>query len=164
MSSRTNLSRSARFVPAALAVVLAALVATSAWLWWDKRPDVDHSVTAAAGQQAVNFFSLDHRHIEADLDRVLALATGEFKQQYAQQRDRIAEGVRHRKVTVTAAVPDNGVALEYQRGDDAQVLVAIDATTKQAKAKKSKTNRYRVRLTMRRVDSEWLVSEINQAG
>lgn len=164
MPTRTNLSLSARIVPAALAAALAALVATCAWLWWDKHSGIDHSVTAVGGQQAINFFSLDHRHIDADLDRVLATATGDFKQQYARQRDRIEEGVRKRKVTVTADVPDNGVGLEYQYGDVARVLVAVDATTNQANVEKSKTNRYRVRLTMRRVDGEWRVSEINQAG
>lgn len=153
----------AKIIPATLAVMLAALVATSAWLWWDNRRDIDHAATVVARQQTINFFSLDHRHVDADLDRVMALATGRFKQQYAEQRDRVEQGVSEQKLVVTATVPDNGAALEYQYGDRAQVLVAVDATTKQPQAETtSKTNRYRVRLTLRHVDGQWLVSEINQ--
>lgn len=163
MSTRTTRSRLARIIPATLAVVLAGLVATSAWLWWDNRTDIDHAATAVARQQTINFFSLDHRHVDADLDRVMALATGKFKQQYAHKRDRVKEGVSKQKLVVTATVPNNGAALEYQHGDRAQVLVAVDATTKQPKAEtESQTNRYRVRLTLQRVDGQWLVSEIHQ--
>lgn len=154
----------AKIIPAALAIVLAGLVATPAWLWWSQRDDIDQSATAVARQQVINFFSLDHRHVDADLDRVMALATGKFKQQYAKQRDRVEQGVRKKKLVVAAEVPDSGAALEYQRGDRAQVLVAVDATTTGKTKENSKTNRYRVRLALQRVDGQWLVSEINQAG
>lgn len=166
MSTSTRLSRPARIIPAALAAPLAGLLATSAWLWWSGsgESEIDPSATAVARQQVVNFFSLDHRHIDDDVDRVLALATGKFKQQYAKQRDRVEQGVGKQKLVVTAKVPDNGAALEYQHGDRARVLVAVDATTTGEAKTKPKTNRYRVRLALLRVDGRWLVSEINQAG
>lgn len=156
-------TRSARLVPAVLATVLAGLLATSAWLWWGDRAELDQSATAVARQQVVNFFSLDHRHVDADLDRVLALSTGRFRQQYSDQRKRVAKGVRNQKLSVTAVVPDNGAALEYQHGNRAQVLVGVDVTSKKPGAE-SKTNRYRVRLELQRIDSQWLVAKINQAG
>lgn len=157
----------AKIIPAVLAVVLAGLIATSAWLWSSNpgySSDLDQSATAVARQQVINFFSLDHRHVESDADRVMSLATGKFKQQYAQQRERVEQGVRKKKLVVTAEVPDNGAAVEYQHGDEARVLVAVDATTARAGAAKPDTNRYRVRLTLQRIDGQWLVSEINQAG
>lgn len=162
MSERTQRSMPAKVVPAVLAVVLAGLVATSAWLWWNKRTDIDDSAAAVARQQTVNFFSLDHRHVDADVDRVLALATGKFKQQYAKQRERVVQGVGKQKLVVTAKVPDGGTALEYQHGDHAQVLVAVDATSRGKAGSEPKVNRYRVRLELQRVDGEWLVADITQ--
>lgn len=149
-------------IMALLAVALVALLATSTWLWWSERTDIDHGAAVTARQQAINFFSLDHRHIDDDLDRVLALSTGEFKQQYAQQRERVKDGVTKQKLIVSATVPDGATAVEYQHDDAAKVLVAVDATTKGKT--ESETNRYRVRVALRRVEDRWLVSEINQVG
>lgn len=146
----------------ALGLALAALVGTSAWLWWNDRQSIDGGAAAVARQQAINFFSLDHRHIDDDLDRVLALSTGEFKGSYAGQRQRIVERIVQRKAVVSASVGDDAAALEYQHGDHAQVLVAVDATTKAKDG--SQTQHYRVRMTLRRIDDSWLVSEIKQVA
>jgi hypothetical protein len=154
--------RVTRVVPAVLAAALVALLAASTWLWWDRRSEADPAAEVIARRQAINFFSLDYRHIDADLDRVLALSTGEFRKQYADQRDRVRQGVAKQKLVVTAEVPESGTALEYQHDDAAQVLVAVDATTSGRTVKE--TNRYRVRLGLRKVDGQWLVSQINQVG
>lgn len=149
-----------RILRIVLSVALAGFVGTAAWLWWADRERIDGGAAAVARQQAINFFSLDYRHIDDDLDRVLALSTGEFKDQYAEQRDRITEGATERKVVITARVADDATALEYQHGDRAQALVAIDATTKGKSG--SQTHRYRVRVKLRQIDGEWLVSGIEQ--
>jgi Mce-associated membrane protein len=149
-----------RILRIVLGVALAAFIGTAAWLWWDDRASVDGGAVAVARQQAINFFSLDHRHIDDDLDRVLALSTGEFKDQYAKERDRIEKSATKRKVVITANVADDAVALEYQHGDRAQALVAIDAVA--GGKNEPQTHRYRVRMNLRHVDGEWLVSDIKQ--
>src|SRR5579862_5555815 len=74
---------------------------------------VDPGMLVAARQEATNFFSLDYRHASADVDKVLALATGTFKSQYAARRTEVVTGVTSKQLIVTAAIPQNGAAVEY---------------------------------------------------
>lgn len=151
-----------RNVITALAAALVVLLAASGWLWWGQRTDFDHGAIVTARQQAINFFSLDHRYIDEDIDRILANSTGDFKQQYKQESERVKQGIAGNKLIVSAEVPDGATAVEYQHGDAAEVLVAVNAKTKSQS--EAETNRYRVRVTLRRVDGQWLVSGINQVG
>lgn len=154
-----------RVLPVGLAVLLPILVGISGWSWWSDGDSIDHEVTATARQQAINFFSLDHRTIDEDLDQVVELATGSFKEEYMAERERVKQGVAEHALVVSAEVPDNATAIEYQHGDRARVLVAVDATTEGTKDEaESETNRYRVRMTLERADDRWLVSNIDQVG
>lgn len=150
-------------LPTALAVVLMALLATSAVLWQRQRVGLDEGAVAVAREQARNFFSLDYRHADADVDRVLSLATGDFKKQYAAKKDEVAAGVEKKKLVVTATIPDDGSAVEYLHQNRAQVLVAVDVTTK-AGGGAAEAARYRTRIELTRVDDSWLVSGVNQVG
>ena len=151
-----------RLVPGLLVVVLVGLLATSAWLWQDRRESVDNGALAVAKQEAKNFFSLDHRHAEEDVDRVLSLATEPFKSQYAAKRDEVVAGVQDKKLVVTALLPDDGTAIEYFTEDRAQVLVSADVTTEQRGDEE--TQRHRTRIKLEKVDGRWLVSGIETVG
>jgi len=153
-------------IPATLVVVLVALLATSAVLWLRRPSGVDQAPLVAAQQEAVNFFSLDYRHAEQDIDRVLAQATGSFKKQYADKRSSLGQQLVAGKVTMTATVPDGGAALEYLHGDRARVLVAVDVTTKVGAkgAKGSEQSRYRTRVGLSKVGDTWLINAVNQVG
>jgi Mce-associated membrane protein len=155
--------RRAWLTPALLLVILIGLLAASSVLWSRNREAIDPGVLVVSHDEAVNFFSLDHRHPDADVDRVLELATGTFKKQYAARRDDIVSGVRRKNLIVTASVPADGVAVEYQRGDRAQTIVAVDVTTTTAKGAKE-SGRYRARLELTRLDGSWLVSDLKQVG
>ena len=150
-------------LPAVLAVVLAALLAASTVLWLQQRERLDPGAVAVAREQARNFFSLDYRHADKDVDRVLALATGKFKKEYAASRKDVVAAVEKKKLVVSATVPKDGAAVEYLHGDSAQVLVAADVTT-QNSAGASDEVRYRTRIELDRVDGTWLVSGVNQVG
>lgn len=150
-------------VPAVLAVVLAGLLGTSAVLWLSGRESLDDAPVAAARQATLNFFSLDYRRADADIDRVLSIATDPFKTEYAKSREKVKKGLRAKKLVVTATVPDNGAALEYLRGDRAQVLVAVDAKTV-VNGKRSDDQRYRARIGLIEVDGTWRVSGVYQVG
>lgn len=147
-----------RLVPMLLVAALVALLATSLVLWLGERRSLDDGAAVVARQEAMNFFSLDYRNAYEDLDAVLALATGDFKAEYAAQRDKLAESLAAQKVVMTAEVPENGTAIEFQADLRAAVLVAVDVTSGSA------TSRYRARLHLTKVDNRWLVSGIDQVG
>jgi Mce-associated membrane protein len=153
-------------IPATLVIVLVALVATSAVLWLRRPSGVDQGPLVAAQQEAVNFFSLDYRHAEQDIDRVLAQATGTFKEQYAAKRSSLSQQIVAGKLAMTATVPEDGAAIEYLHDDRAQVLVAVDVTTKVGAkgAKGSEQSRYRTRVGLSRVGDTWLINAVNQVG
>lgn len=159
-------TRLSRALPAALAVVLVALLGASAWLWYDGR-ESDRSAAASttARTAASTFFTLDAADVDATVDAMLALSTGEFRTDYEAQRDRLVEEVESKGLKVTADVPDNGAALEFLDGDRAQVLVAVDATTTLPDGG-TETNNYRVRVRLSWVDDEaaWRVSGLEQVG
>lgn len=159
-------TRLSRALPAALAVMLVALLGASAWLWYDGRgSDRSAAASTTARTAASTFFTLDAADVNATVDAMLALSTGEFRTDYEAQRDRLVEEVESKGLKVSAAVPDNGAALEFLDGDRAQVLVAVDATTTLPDGG-TETNNYRVRVRLSWVDDEaaWRVSGLEQVG
>ncbi len=155
-------SRRSWIVPGVLAVLVLALLATSFVLRPSGR-EADPGMLVAARQQAKNFFSLDYRHADADVDRVLALSTGKFKKEYASRRKEVVEGVTSKKLVVSASVPRDGAAVELVDGDHGQVLVAVDVSTGTLTGPTTE-NRYRARILLTRIDGRWLVSDVNQVG
>jgi Mce-associated membrane protein len=125
--------------------------------------DPDAAILVAARQGATSFFSLDYRHAGADVDRVLALATGSFKKQYAAQRTQIVAGVTAKKLVVTAVIPAGGAALEFRDPTHAQVLVAVDVSTGTSSGTPT-VQRYRSRVLLALVRGHWLLSGLNQVG
>lgn len=159
--------RPATLVPWTLAVVAAGLLATSGAMWWGQQQEIDPSAVAVARRQAINFFTIDYRDLDANTDRVLSLSTGKFKEDYARQRDRIANSATERELVVSAVVADKATALEYQSESRAQVLVGVDAKSRTGggvQDKAEQLNRYRVRVLLEKVDGQWLTSEITKVG
>lgn len=163
------------FLPALLALVLVGLLTTSAVLWVgrDDAIDRDDSVGApasaslgmvvAAQQGATSFFSLDYRHVQADVDAVVALATGSFKTEYTEQSAGVVADVTKKKLVTVAVVPPDGVAVEFAHGDRGQVLVAVDVTKTQGSAEPV-VQRTRARITLELLGGAWLVSNIQEVG
>ena len=129
---------------------------------------VDPGMLVAARQEATNFFSLDYRHANADVSRVLALATGTFKRQYAARSAEVVSGVTSKQLVVTATIPTDGAAVEFFDKTHGQVLVGVDVTTTTgttgANAGTNAVDRYRARILLTKVGDHWLVSGLDQVG
>lgn len=151
---------------AGLVVLMAVLVlqrATAADAAGDALADAPVELGA---EVATDFFTLDHRTLDDDTARVLALATGEFEAQYRKQTETLTASVRDRELVLTASVPDGGAALEYLTGDQAWVLVSVDVHT-EGKDGYVDDGRYRTRVVLRRDESSargWFVSRLEQVG
>lgn len=146
-----------------LAAILVALLATSAVLSQRSSAKVDASAIAVGKQEALNFFSLDSANVTADVNAVLSLAANPFKAQYAAKSAAIEAGVNSQHLTVTASVPPSSAGLEYEHGNSAIVIVAVDETIA-APTGQPQTNRYRVRLHLSKISGKWRVTQVQQVG
>lgn len=156
-------SRRSWLLPGALVLALVSLLAVSGVLWLGQRSTVEDGAPEAAREAAVTFFSVDYRHAEDDVAAVEELATGEFRTDYAAERDDLVAAVTRKKLVVTAEVPDDGVATEYAGPERAQVLVAVDVTTT-TRTGGSAHARYRTRVELTLVDGTWLVSGLEKVA
>ena len=116
-------------VPAVLVALVLALLGTS-WAISAKRGQTDPGMLVAAQLQARNFFSLDYRHADADVDRVLALATGNFKRSTARAgKEMVDERHVQEETRGHCDHPRRRGALESRPGSHGQVLVGVDVAT-----------------------------------
>ncbi len=159
--------------PVVLGVVVVALVVAlvlvdrdrpgARWYaFWERDDDTD-AVMAVAREEATNFFDLDHRRIDADVEQVLSLATGGFAKEYREQQAGLVTAVKKKKVVWRPTLPADGTALEYLAGDQAGVLVAIDVQ-KSSGDSPAQLERTRARIVLSRVDGVWLVSDFQDVG
>jgi Mce-associated membrane protein len=150
-----------------LAVALcAAVVAASlfGFHWYrDRALDRAHQqAVAAARQTTVNFVSVSASSVDRDLQRILAGATGDFKDEFSRGQSQV------RATIVENAVESRGTVLRAAlvSGDrrTAVVLVAIDATVKNSKAPDGRLSHYRIQVEVAYVSGQWLVSRMQFVG
>ena len=147
----------------ALACTVGFAVASYAQ-WRDRHArDLDRAPVDVAEGVARDFFSLDHRTLKADMDKVLSRATGEFEAQYEKQSADLRKAVQQKKLVLTARVPDDGAAVEYLGRDSAWVLVSVDVHTESAGAS-PQDSRYRTRVVLDKDGGRWLVSRFERVG
>ncbi|GAA5147722.1 hypothetical protein GCM10023340_20560 [Nocardioides marinquilinus] len=115
----------------------------------------------AAQRAASQYFTLDHRRVEQDMDRMRALGTEEFVAGYDDGARALASKVRTGRLSLSARLPQGGVATEYLTSDRAQVLVAVDVTTT-APRRETRRTRYRTRIVLERVEDRWLVDDLDE--
>ncbi len=118
----------------------------------------------AVARSAVEaFYGLDHRTLEADIEEVRALATGDFAAQYDAAADRLRERVRRWRLVTTATLVPDGTATASLTTVHAEVLVAVDVV-RRAAGQPTERRDYRTRVGLARVDGEWRVSVLDQVA
>lgn len=160
---------SSRTVTIALAVVLLAVSAGAVLLgrqWYGHRQlDQAHSAAIAASRQlTIDFVSISAATVDADLQRITAGATGEFKDEFtagmAQVRAAVVQNSVESRGTVLRAALVSGDL------DSAVTLIAIDAAVKNVNAPQGRPSHYRIQLNLVREPSNgaWLVSRLQFVG
>jgi hypothetical protein len=123
-------------------------------------PDPTAAEAVAVARSAVAaFYGLDHRTLEADLEEVRRLATGDFAEQYDAAVDGLRRRVLARQLVTTATLVPDGTATASLTTAHAEVLVAVDVVRRAADEKAERRD-YRTRVELVRVDGEWLVSAL----
>jgi Mce-associated membrane protein len=150
-----------------LAAVGVAAVVLGAMSWSRTAAAADHDarrteILGAARQQAVNFTTLDYRHLDRDLGRVLRGATGDFRRQFRAGTDDLSALVRQNKAVSEGDVLDAGIVSDD--ADSARVLVVADSAVTNSADQKPQQRHYRMQLDLVRHGSRWLVSDLQFVG
>lgn len=153
-------------VVAAIAVLALALTAAAfgGYRWYgDRALDQAHEAAlAAARQTAVNFVSVSASSVDRDLQRIVAGATGEFKDEFVRGQAQVRAAIVENKVESTGTVLRAGLVSGDRRS--AVVLVAVDATVKNVKAPDGRPSHYRIQVDVTREGDSWLVSRLQFVG
>lgn len=161
--SRRSTSRSDLVVLVA-GVVAVALVLTAGLLALRARGEdrVEQARTAAlaaAESHAVDLLSYDYRRLDQDFARAGKALTGSFADDYATTTEKV---VRPTAIEVKAVVTAEVAASSVVRASQNRVVVLmfVNQTTTSTRVEGPKVDLNRVRLTLTRVDGDWLVSKV----
>jgi Mce-associated membrane protein len=169
--SSTGSARTARITPRGLwalaAVVLVAGLAVGATLGrqaWAAHQDQQAraEAVAAAKQLAVNFVTVDYRHVDDDIARVRGGATGTFLQSYSGSVAELKKVLVQNK-TVSRAERTEAALVSGDR-DSAVVLVGVVAPTQNTSVPDGEKKTYRMRLELRRASDAWKVENLEFVG
>jgi len=164
-----------RWANIVLMVLALALVATSVLLFkegaaatpGDSRAETlsrqYEDVTAAAREQTRAFLTVDYKNMDTLTAKVLAGATGQFKEQYERARPNLKATAQQGRAVATGDVKEVGIG--DIDGDTAVVFVAADGSVRNRNTKgKAQPRAYRFKLTMVREGDKWLTSDLQILG
>ena len=156
-----------RWLNTVLAGVLVALVVTGGVLVWQLQQaqavqDRRTAVLQAASQHAVTFLTVDYRHMREDTAAVLAMAAGQFKQQYAASRPRLQQLVAQNRTISTGKVLSAGVVSSDD--DSARAIVVADSEVRNLASSQPQPRHYRLQLDLTRQGERWLVTDLQFVG
>ena len=147
-----------------LSVVLAGLVAAIVLVAGslgssdEELTAAQHEVADAARAEALAVLTVAHRTMDVVVGRVLDGATGEFRDQYASQSERLTKEATRTRATSAGEVVALGVS---DLGEDsATVLVAANSTVTNTGTDQPQVRYYRLELGLVRKGDRWLTSSL----
>jgi len=111
-----------------------------------------------ARQGALNLTTIDHQHAEADIQRILDSATGQFYDDFAARSQPFVEVVKQAQSKSVGTIAEAG--LESVTGNEAQAIVAVSVNTSNAGAPEQQPRAWRMRLTVQKVGDDVKVSNV----
>jgi Mce-associated membrane protein len=147
---------------AASVVILAGVTGLTGWLGYSayERHQAQaqrEQFISVARQGAVNLTSINYTEVDSDVQRILDLATGSFREDFEQRSKPFIEVVKAAQSKSEGTVTDAG--LESQRGDSAQVLVAVAVKSRTAGGEEA-PREWRMRIEVRSVGDDAKVSNV----
>ncbi len=158
---RRQLSRTGSALVAG-GLIVATLAGLTGWLGYRAYQKCDAQArqnlyVATARQGAVNLTTINYTQVDADVQRILDLATGAFRDDFEQRSKPFMEVVKAAQSKSEGTVTDAGV--ESQRGDSAQVLVAVAVKSRTAGGEEA-PREWRMRIEVRSVGDDAKVSNV----
>ncbi|MEV0357188.1 hypothetical protein AB0H71_14120 [Nocardia sp. NPDC050697] len=143
---------------AAIAIVASAVLSTLAVRANDARDERRNEYLQTARQTVLNLTTIRADSAREDIDRILSVASGDFKTEFDGRVDPFTDIVQQAKVVSTGEIVE--AALERDDEDSAQVLVAAKQTLTNAGQAEPQTRYYRFRITVTRGDEGLTASKV----
>jgi len=148
---------------AAVIVLFVALVSVSGFLGWQLW---QHQQVAEAGQQAretaVSYAqvltSIDADKVDENFDRVLAGATGEFKDMYSESSVQLRQLLIDNKAAAHGVVVES--AVQSAEKNRVVVLLFVDQSVTNSTVPDPRIDRSRIKMTMEKVDGQWRAAKV----
>ena len=152
------------WLPVALGVVIMAeLVSVATWQgyrFYQNQQVVRHSeqFLQAARQGALNLTTIDWQQAEADVQRIMDGAAGEFYDDFAQRAQPFVEVVKQAQSVSVGTVTE--AALESQTGSEARALVAVSVKTSSTAGEETVPRAWRMRISVQQSEDQMKVSRV----
>ena len=148
-----------------LALIVPVAAAAGVWQWQaaelrdaeDSR-STDREVLNAATRQTLAWAAVDYRKADEYVASVEEGATGAFLKQFEESEDALRQLLEANKSVQVPTIPEGGAGLLERSGNEARVLIAMDATVTNKETKTPQPRQYRLQVTLVEDDGEWLTS------
>jgi Mce-associated membrane protein len=145
--------------------VLLLLIAAGCVALWVTRPD-DSAVRTgdyvgalqAARAGIVDVTSFDYVTLDDDIAQIRNVTTGDLQQESVDQLDKSRQQITDAQAVVNTSVV--GAAVGSADDDTATVFAVLQSTQQTSASQQAQVQRYRVEITLTRVDGRWLLSGI----
>jgi Mce-associated membrane protein len=114
-----------------------------------------------AKQGAVNLTTIDYKHADADVQRILDSSTGAFYDDFKARSGPFTDVVKKMKSTSVGTVTEAGVIPDSVSGTEGQVLVAVTVKTANDGAAEDQPRYWRMRLTVSKQGDQTKVSNVD---
>ena len=146
-----------------LAVALALVALLTGWAGWSdvhaRSDEATRAQMVAAGRAGVlALTTIDHTQADRDVQRILDLSTGAFRDDFAGRADSLKAAARAAQSTSVGTIREAG--LESVDGDSAQVLVALTVMTSNRGAPERQPKSWRTRVTVTRTGDGFKVASV----
>lgn len=157
---RMTAPRLALLIGLTMAVALAALIGLLGVRAYHANQSAElRALYLQVGRQgAVNLTTIDWRHADADVQRILSAATGPFYDDFSQRSKPFIDVVKKVQSVSTGTVTVAG--LESSSDTDAQVLVAVSVQTTTSEAPQQTPRAWRMRISVQKNGDDAKVSNV----
>ncbi|UGT53115.1 hypothetical protein [Nocardia asteroides] len=145
-----------------LALVVGAGFAAFTAYSVNKDEDLRAQYTETARQAVLNLTTIRAQTAKEDIDRILSVASGDFKTEFDGRVDPFMEVVKQANVVSSGEVVESGIV--SADADSAQVLVAAKQTVSNNGSPEPQSRQYRFRVTVSNADSGMTVSKVEFVG
>lgn len=164
-------SKPARTLQILIAVVVLAALAAGwfGWSWWSAAHDDDLAVATKrdtvlreATAALVTLNTVDYRTAKRDIGEWVAVSTGRFGKELAEQRGQQIQRVKKAQIVATATVVDAAVTEMHPRKDTARVMAVLDIEVR-SKDNKQQTRHSLIEARLVRAEQDWKVKSVQAA-
>lgn len=143
-------------------VIGACLVLTGLMVWQHRGVAAEQAregqIVDAARAGVTALLSIDHTRARADVQRVLELSTGTFRDDFAKTADDFVTTAESQKVVTVARI--KAAALESADADGGTVLLAVDNEVSNAAGAKQDPRPFRMSVTVARDGAQFKMSRL----